>query len=669
MSTVDIDVGGTLTDGLFTTPQKVVCVKVDTTPHDLTVCLMDCLSQGAAQLGFDDVNVFLESVELIRWSTTITSNVLAEQRGPKLGLIVSRGHKTALYGDVERRLLLDKLITESSVIALDPSAPEAEVMNAVRGLLEGGVRRICISLEGADRDPGQEIRMKRIIERQYPDHFLGSVPVLAGSDMARGADDRTRTYCALINAYTHGALAATLFRAEDELRETHHYHGNFFVSHINGGVAGIAKTKAIDTMESGPILGIHGSSHLAKAFGLNDVIALDVGGTTAKLSVLRNAEPIFRKPSDLFGIPVGMSLPYLRSMALGGGSVVKPAGAANNQQVTVGPESMGSYPGPACYGLGGDQPTLTDAFVCAGLINPEYFLGGTKRIDLELARRSIQEFVAGPLGISVDEASRAVMNQAFQSVAEMISNAKSDLRQDFSNHALFAYGGNGGLFACGIAEKAVLDRVYFFALGPVFSAFGSSVSDICHVYERPLRLTSLEEKDFSRLRQEIEDMKAESLQDLLGEGIRPADVTYFVELEVSQTGGLTNSVGTNESALRSAEALLAHLATNFPDAGASKDGGFSIHLARLQVKKVMPKPGFVARPLQGADSSHARKGIRAVAWGSKSGSAQLYSWESLQPGNRVEGCAVLEGVQGTYFVPEGWILEMDPYGNGKLHRQ
>lgn len=669
MLIADIDVGGTLTDGMFTHGPNVICVKVDTTPHDLTVCLFDCLTQGATQLGFGDLDAFLESVDLIRWSTTITSNVLAEQRGPKLGLIVSRGHGKDLYGDRQRSSLLDTLLAERNVIEVDLSTPDTEIRNAVRSLLEGGVRRICISLKGSDRDPQPEIRIKRIIEEQYPDQFLGSVPVLAGSDISRRADDLTRTYCALINAYTHGALAATLFKAEDELRELHRYHGSFFVSHINGGVAGIAKTRAIDTMESGPILGIHGSSYLAKALGLKGVIALDVGGTTTKLSVLQNAEPIVRKPSDLFGIPVEIFLPYLRSIALGGGSIVKAAGSATDPQLTLGPESMGSYPGPACYRLGGDQPTLTDAFVCAGLINPDYFLGGTKPLDLGFACRTIREFVAGPLHLSLEEACRAVIHRAFESVAEMISKARSDLQQDFANHTLFAYGGNGGLFACGLAEKVGLDGVYVFPLGPVFSAFGSSVSDICHVYERPLYLTSLEESDVGRLRQEIEDMKAEGLKDLLGEGIRPADVRYSIEVEVSPTGQPANAVATPESALRSARDLRKHLTASLGDGCASQDGKVSIDHARLQVRKLMPKTDLVEPPRQGAHASHARKGTRPVAWGSKSGSAQLYRWESLQPGDRVEGCAVLEGVHSTYFVPEGWLLEMDPYGNGRLRRQ
>lgn len=669
MLIADIDVGGTLTDGMFTHDQRVVSVKVDTTPHDLTVCLFDCLTQGAIELGFADVDGFLESVDLIRWSTTITSNVLAERRGPKLGLIVSRGHGKDLYGGGQGSSLLDTLLAAGNVIEVDPSTPDTEIRNAVRSLLEGGVRRICVSLKGSDRNPQPEIRIKRIIEEQYPDHFLGSVPVLAGSDIFRSADDWTRTCCALINAYAHGALAATLFKAEDELRDVHRYHGSFFVSHINGGVAGIAKTRAIDTIESGPVLGIQGSSYLAKALGFKGVIALDVGGTTTKVSVLRNGEPIVRKPSDLFGIPVGISLPYLRSIALGGGSIVKAAGSATGPQLALGPESMGSYPGPACYGLGGDRPTLTDAFVCAGLINPDYFLGGTKPLDLGLARRIIQEFVAAPLHLSPEDACRAVIHRAFESIAEVISNAGSGLQQDFSGHTLFAYGGNGGLFACGLAEKAGLDCVYVFSLGPVFSAFGSSVSDICHLYERPIYLTSLEESDVGRLRQEIQHMKAEGFKDLRGEGIPPADVTCSIEIEVSQTGQPTKVVGTPESAFRSVTDLRKHLTESLGNARAFEDGRVSIDHARLQLRKVMPKTDLVERPRQGADASHARKGARPVAWGSKCGSAQLYRWESLQPGNRVEGCAVLEGVHSTYFVPEGWILEMDPYGNGRLGRQ
>jgi acetophenone carboxylase len=661
--TVDIDVGGTLTDGLFTGGERVVCVKVDSTPHDLTVCLFDCLAQGAAKLGFADTAELLEHVELIRWSTTITSNVLAEGRGPRIGLLVTPGHEADLYAGDGRSAALGRLLTERDVCGLDAAAGEAEIMNAAHRLLESGVRRICISLKGAHRAPERELRMKRAIDQQYPDHFLGSVPVLAGSDISKSADDSTRTCCALINAYTHGALAATLFKAEDELRETGHYAGTFLVSHTSGGVAGVAKTRAIDTIESGPVLGIQGSAFQARAYGLRDVVAMDIGGTTAKLSVLRGGEPVHRSPSDFFGIPVQISLPYLQSIALGGGSVVKAGRGAHGPGIELGPESMGAYPGPACYGLGGDQATITDAFVTAGLINPEYFLGGSKPIHTELARKALEDAAAGPLGVSVEEACRKTVSRAFELVVGVIESAQAELQADFSKHTLFAYGGNGGLFACGVAEKAGLKRVQVFALGPAFSAFGSSVSDICHVYERALAESAITEEAVERVQRLLAEIKVEAAKDLLGEGIRPQELSYAIEFELGGTRRGLLSVACEEAALRDGAALRAAL-----DSRTAPAGGVEIELLRVRVKKAMPKAQLERRARGGSDASHARTGSRKVLWGSGTGEAQIYRWESLQPGNRVTGCAILEGANTTYLVPEGWTLEVDEYGNAVMER-
>ena len=663
MLTADIDIGGTLTDGIFTQDKNLVCVKVDTTPHDLTICLFDCLTQGAAQLGFADVDAFLENLELIRWSTTITSNVLAEFSGPRIGLLVSRGHEKDLYGNQPRSIVLDRILSERDIVGVDDLTSETDIMNGVRALLESGVRRICVSLKGAQRNPAREIQIKGIIDEQYPDHFLGSVPVLAGSDISQSADDATRAYCAILNAYTHGALAAALFRAEDDLRETHRYSGTFLISHINGGVAGIAKTKAIDTIESGPMLGIHGSAHLARVYGISDVVALDVGGTTAKVSILQNSESVESKPSNFFGIPVEISLPYLRSMALGGGSVVHAQPREGSPEITLGPESMGSLPGPACYSLGGDKPTLTDAFVASGLINPDYFLGGSKLIQLEVARAVIQELVAEPLKVSLEEACRRTIGRAFESVANLITHAGAELGLNLAEETLFAYGGNGGLFACGVAEKAGLKDVYLFALGPVFSAFGSSVSGISHVYERALGITSISAEAMGELRGILKAIKAESLRDLLGEGIKPEGLQYSMELEITCPGRPAIVAACPPAFFEDAGSLRAFCQEK-TGTGAQP---LAIELLRVQVQKSMPKQALVGKPLEGPDSLHALKGKRTVAWGSSTGEAQLYRWESLRPGNRVEGCAVLEGSSSTYFVPEGWTLVVDQFANAKLN--
>jgi acetophenone carboxylase len=667
--TVDIDVGGTLTDGLFTSGENLFSIKVDTTPHDLTVCLMDCLAQAAAKLNFADTLAFLEQVELIRWSTTITSNVLAELRGPRIGLLVSRGNERNLYGADSQDPVLDRLLNAHDVIGLDANPDDAAVMNAARSLLESGVRRICVSMKNSHRSPERELAIKRVIDQQYPDHFLGSVPVLAGSDISKSADDRTRSYCAVINAYTHGALAATLFKAEDELRETSHYIGTFLVSHINGGVAGIAKTKAIDTIESGPVLGILGSAHLAEAYGLKDVIAMDVGGTTAKISVLSNGAPVFRKPSDLFGIPLELSLPYLRSIALGGGSVVKIVPDAKKPRMELGPESMGSYPGPACYSLGGDQPTLTDVFVTSGLIDPDYFLGGTKPIDSSLALKIVEESVARPARLSVEEACRIVLDHAVGLVAGVISEVRADLHKDFSNHTLFAYGGNGSLFACGVAERAGLSSVRIFSLGPVFSAFGSSVTDISHVYERAIPDPAISEQSLAKIHQLLDEIKAEAVKDFLGEGIRPENLVFSMELEAGSAGKNSIPVVCPESALCSPKDLQQSLAMALGLPSTAQPGEICLELLRVRVNKPMPKPRFASRKLGGPDPSQARIGTRKVLWGSRVGEAQIYRWEQLQPGNRVPGCAILESVNTTYFVPEGWMLALDEFGNALINRQ
>jgi len=655
MYSVDIDVGGTLTDGLFSDGTRTASAKVDTTAHDLTLCLFDCLTQGATQLGFADLEIFLEQVDLLRWSTTITSNVLAELRGPKIGLIVSKGHEKDLYGTLKLSPVLNKVIAEGNIIGVQGSNG-TEILSTVRSLLEGGVRRICISLKGAFQNPEQEQQIKHIIDEQYPDHFLGSVPVLTGGDICQNTDDATRTYCAVINAYTHSALAATLFKAEDELRYTRGYLRPFLISHINGGVAGVSKTRAIDTMESGPILGLYGASYLAKTYRLKRVIALDVGGTTAKLGIIHDGEPVYSPTSDLFGIPVSLSLPYLRSIALGGGSVV----TTHGDTIELGPESMGSFPGPVCYALGGEKPTLTDAFVTAGLIDPQYFLGGTKTLDLAAAREAIDTHVAKPRNSSVEDACRAIIDRAYDKVAGMIATAGQELKQDLSDHTLFAYGGNGGLFACGVAQRAGISDIVLFSLGPVFSAFGSSVSDISHVYERSFHLVLNGDADVSRLNRLIDEMRSTGMRDLLGEGIKTEGTDGSLELELSQSGRPNLTVRSAQTHFESVGDLRRQLGSELPK------GDVAIELVRLRVKKAIAKRSVV--PPRREVTTAPSLGKRKVSYGSNSGEATLYKWESAGSGNPIAGCAVLESTSSTYFVPEGWSLQIDPHGNARLSK-
>jgi N-methylhydantoinase A/oxoprolinase/acetone carboxylase beta subunit len=329
-------------------------------------------------------------------------------------------------------------------------------------------------------------------------------------------------------------------------------------------------------------------------------------------------------------------------------------------EIQLGPESMGSFPGPVCYGLGGDKPTLTDAFVTAGLIDPEYFLGGTKHLDLDQAREAVDASVARPRGLSIQEACRAIIGRAYDMVAGMIRSASQELRQDLSKHVLFAYGGNGGLFACGVAERAGLEEVYLFGLGPLFSAFGSSVADISHVYERSFHMAIGNGPDVGPLNRLIGEMREAGIRDLLGEGINPDDAECSVELELSQPGGSSVYVKCQTQQFASLDDLRRQFGRDMPK------GDVSLELVRMRVKKAISKPALVPQALGTDDPASALLGMREVAYGSSEGMANLYKWESLAPGNMIQGCSILEAENSTYLVPEGWMLKIDQHGNAQV---
>ena len=240
MFTVDIDTGGTMTDGLVSDGSQVTAIKVDTTPHDVTVSFRQVLVEAAQRLGYGTLGGFLADVGLIRWTSTITSNVLGEGKGTRLGVLVRAGHTEDLYGDGPSPAI-GRLVAERNVVGLSDDAGELEVLSAVRRLFEDGARRICVVLD-AFGDSTREQHVKKAVESRYPDHYLGAVPVLLGSEMAQVDDDVTRAHCAIINAYVHTRLADSLFRAEDLLRYDEGWERALLVGHINGGVARVGKT-------------------------------------------------------------------------------------------------------------------------------------------------------------------------------------------------------------------------------------------------------------------------------------------------------------------------------------------------------------------------------------------------------------------------------------------
>src|SRR3954466_6516735 len=433
--TVDIDIGGTLTDGLFSDGTSVTPVKVDTTPHDFTVCFFECLKEGARQLGFSDLTQLLAHVAVIRWSATIATNIIAERKGPRIGLLVSEGTGEELYGE-STSAAVGRVIAAKNIVALRDGASDTETLTAIRALLEDGVRRIAVSMGGGFEDDSAEQAVRRLVDENFPDHYLGAVPLVLGSEICRHPDDQTRTHMALVNAYVHTPLAVALFKAEDQLLGEHNYTRPVYMAHVNGGVARVAKTKAVDTAESSPYFGLNACAWWARQYGHGKVLALDVGGTTAKLGVVVDGRPLTIPHGDLLGVPLKTPWTLLRSAAIGGGSIVR----AVDGEITIGPESQGAFPGPACYDLGGREATLTDAFLAAGMLNPDRFLGGRRALRTDLAHEALA-------GLTPDRVIDAAADRITAVAQETLALAEDGAFE------LYCFGGNGANFAAPVARR------------------------------------------------------------------------------------------------------------------------------------------------------------------------------------------------------------------------
>ncbi|MEJ7816761.1 MAG: hydantoinase/oxoprolinase family protein [Rubrobacter sp.] len=637
--TVDIDIGGTLTDGLFGDGERMWIAKTDTTPHDFTVCFFDALREGAEMTGHADLTGFLEEVAVIRWSSTIATNVLAEEKGPRIGLLLSPGHENDLYGEGESPAV-GRLVKPENIATVENPKDDEEVLTAIRALLEQGVRRICVSLEGSFEDDSGEKSIKKLVGKQFPDHYLGAVPAVLGSEILNHPSDMTRTHMSLINSYVHTPLAMALFKAEDELLAEYNYRRPVYIGHVNGGVARVSKTKGVDTTESGPVFGLVASEYFAKQYGLDKVISLDVGGTTTKVGIVVDGETARSEDTKFFGIPLKTPWVLLRSAALGGGSVAR----VSDGKVTLGPDSMGAYPGPACYDLGGENATLTDAFLASGMLNPERFLGGRRHLSEQQAREALQDSVAEPLGVGVEEAAKGVIEEANRIVEETIERTLEEAGYTKKGFSLFCFGGNGANFAASTAGRMGLQNSYIFQAGPVLSAFGSSVSDISHVHEEwPfLQLSQGADEKVWRM---IEKGRDRVLRDLEGEGLTATDATLSAEATVAN--------GTTRN-------LSFELEPEKVKAALSEAGGGTIE--RVAVRGVSPVPRLAPTEESGQPhDAHASKGRKVLGEGSG-----VYDWNHVSTGATITGPAMLESETNTCHVADGWKLRMDGFGNAVL---
>ena len=704
MNSIDIDVGGTFTDLVLNFGGKTLIKKVPTTPYDLSVCFSKVIEEGAAALNMK-MEELLPGIEMIRYSTTIAMNRLIERKGPRLGLITTEGHEdVVLIGRgaqwidgtrvAERRNLAiqqkpEPLIPRDMIVGAKERVDsrgnvirildEDDLRTKIRYLVNRGARGFVISLLWGFLNPVNEKRVKQIIRDEYKEFHIGYLPVVLAGQVVGKLGEYERTLAAILDAYLQRSMQIELSAMWDKLRE-HGYKKPLLMIQSSGGIAEVFRTTASRTFNSGPVSGLMGAHHVAKSLGYHNVIMTDMGGTSFDVGlVVKDSVRSYDFRPIIDRWMVGITMIKTLSIGAGGGSIAWLNKLLQNQ-LQVGPKSAGSMPGPVCFNRGGKEPTVTDADVVLGYINPDYYFGGRMRLNKNAAIQAIREKIAKPLGIEVDQASEVIRKIVNGNMASAIMKEVHLRGYSPEEFVLFVGGGAGATHVEGY--KADVKKAVIFHFSPVFCAFGSSTMDIMHVYEASKKITLLEpgtqkpSEEYAAFNRTVENLIEQAKRDLVADGLNAQDAAFVLELDMLYGGQFhvkrALSPRMELHSVADVHAVCTAFEKEFSEAFSpfvvNPEGGVFIESFILKAIVATKKIELPKMKLEGRDPSGARKGERAVFWPEAKAykATPIYAYELLRPGNAMEGPAVVEGEYTTLVVPSGMKFSIDERGLGIL---
>ena len=622
---VGIDMGGTFTDGFFSDGERAIAAKVPTTHFDLTRSVMACLAEGAE--AFDaSLEDFLAGIGLFRLATTIGTNAVVTGTGDPVGLMVEAGAEKSLYGPSEPAPALGVFVRPDHVVGVDPAVAAEEVLSLCRDLVQQGVRQTVLSLRGSHRDA--ESRLRELVRDRYPVHYLRSMPLTLGWETADIEDDNLRTSTAVLNAYLSRPMAKLLYRTEGILQQAG-LSVPLLAARSDGTCSRMARTTAISTYSSGPAAGLGLAVALARDHNDAAVVGFDMGGTTLDLGLVRAGAYQVDPAPEVRGVRVTLPVPGIVSVGLGGSSI---ASASSSGIVTVGPASAGAVPGPASFGRGGTEPTLTDADVVLGLLVDGQVLPGDIALDADRAASVLAPLADGdPV-----EAARLVWDAAHNKAANAVGSLLAEAGIDPAEVTLYAFGGAGGLHAGAVADLAGIDRVRSFAAGGVFSARGVAAAAVEQRYQAVV---------------ESGDDPVEVLSRLLGRA------RLDLEAERLPLTGARISVAFNRESggCRSVDASI----DVDPGAAALEllDGSGDIDsVVRIDVVAAVDGPGELTVAL-GPPAPQSRRGVR---WSTDPVPTNVVDLAGLADGEAaIHGPALIGCLGAVHAVPPDWTARRD----------
>jgi len=674
---IGVDIGGAFTDIVAYDEEtgSIIYEKVESTPKDFAIGVIEAVKK---------IDISLSNVGYIFHGQTVVINTVITRTGAKVGLITTKGFRDVLeiqranrrdmYNllyvkpeplvprylrlEVEERIMYDGRILKG--------LNRDDLSSAIRKLREHGVESIAIAFINSYANPIHEIEAKRVLLEN------GFMYVTASSEITNEWREYERTSTAVINAYTHPKFSNYIDRLTGAFKELG-FRGIFYVMLSNGGVAKaeLVKDKPVLTIESGPIAGYIASLNLARIIGRSNIIPLDGGSTTTKGSLIKDLTPRvitdYYVERDRFNPGYPIKVPVIDSMELGlGGTSIAWIDEIGN--LNVGPEAAGADPGPICYNKGGVKPTLTDAYLVAGLINDQYFLGGRLKLRKDLARDGIKK-ISDYYGISVEEAADAIIRIANSKAAYLLRAISVQRGYDPRDFTLIAYGGSGPMFAPFIASELKIPEIIVPAIpAGVFTAWGMISMDVRRdiVKTKVIRLDK--ENALNEIMNTYIELENEILKQLAEEGfsktqvtiLRYADMRYYgqehtikVQLPItySETSEMLNIVENrfHEQHLREYTFKLDSPVeiVNFHVTGI-------VSLSKPLLKKIDPKE---------RDAAKAKKPEREIFIDRQWLKVEVYEKDLLPPGYEIIGPAIIEEPTSTIIVGKDQKALVDAYGN------
>ena len=538
---IGIDIGGTFTDiVLLDGNGGVISKKISSSVENYALAIVEGLEAVFAEHG-----IAPDEVAEIMHGTTVASNTILQLAGARVGLVTSKGFRDVLELRnlrmprlydltwekppplVERylRVVVDERVNAAGEVVRPLARDDAR--RAVRRLLHEGVEAIAICLVNSYANPAHEHLVAEVVEELAP-----GLSCCASFDVLPEIKEYERTSTTVVNTYVLPIVERYLETLREGL-DTQDISAPLLIMQSNGGLtpAAEAAAKPVNIVESGPAAGVVGARAIARQAALENVISFDMGGTTAKASLIERGEYTrTREYSVGGGIMAGsrlltgggylLNVPAidLAEVGAGGGSIIHIDTGGSMQ---VGPRSAGARPGPVCYGLGGQTPTVTDASVVLGHLNPEFLCGDELAIDAEASRRVLAQAVARPLGLSLEHAAWGARQVAIANMIRAIRAVSSERGRDPRDYALFAFGGNGAMFASGMAEELGMKGIVVPPAAGLFSAFGLLYAEIEHHYSRTVRRV-LHDADPASIDTVYRELEAQAEAQLAADGFDPA---------------------------------------------------------------------------------------------------------------------------------------------------